>query len=370
MFGLVKWVFLPVEGVTTSIDTGGSARISGSILINEEPAANRELILTYPGESSGAFRYVSMTDGFGEFVIHGIPPGIYALRLRRTGQRNSLIHLKTFVCGVDDVELGRIAMEWTSLEVTLSGEGKKLGPWRVSLHEGLTLSSRAIGDVTEPQEEGDPYLIADVPVGTRRLVAKGAVTVRKTIEVVASDEPLKVNLTVPAGSASVGGAFQSSVSQPFALWNADQTVTAHIRSGLSRYHIDHLPAGRYRIGHTIIGDLVPLVEFTLLEGEQKVLDLNTDTWPTDMGFLTLNVANEEGQILSQAVIWLDSDSGRIDPTWDWGWHLSFCPPVGEYVLMVQCEGYQTYTAAITIEPYRWYSKDAQQQRRVVRLRAR
>ena len=84
----------------------------------------------------------------------------------------------------------------------------------------------------------------------------------------------------------------------------------------------------------------------------------------------MDVASEEGHILSHAVLWLDSDSGRFDARWDWGWHFAFCPPVGEYVLMVQCEGYQTYSEAIIIEPYRWYSKGAERQTRIVRLEAR
>jgi hypothetical protein len=230
-----------------------------------------------------------------------------------------------------------------------------------------------MGDVTPLSSENTTYLIEDVSPGLRQIAvypqAGEGWRYWHPIEVSASVEPTKVTLDIPHGSASVSGTFSSSFSQSLTLWTLDRSITANIYPPGEPYSVEDLPAGRYMIGNVFVGEMCPLVEFDLADGEHRIVDLDTAAWPDEIGFLTVYVVNSRGCLLNHAEAWLEGASGRREPC------LSSTSAVcgfyaykGIHSLIVQCEGYQDHAEPVTIEPYKLHAPGQEKQEIVVRMK--
>lgn len=370
--GTSRRSFIPLEGRVTQLDLGGPRTVSGTIVLDGSPLADTKVILVYPGQSNfSSFHNTAMTNAQGEFCFQGIPKGRYAVYYRKTGRRSQWVCATSSVPCHDNVDLGIIQQRLANIEVILTGEGLKQGPWTVYLQEGAAGFWKArMGEVRALSADKTSYVIEQVLPGTHRVVAsRKGMKIRKSVEVKSSGAPHKVTLQIPSGSGSISGVFSSPVQQSLLLWNAEKTITVHISPPGEPFLVERLPAGRYMIGNYFFAELAPLVEFTLAEGEHRIIDLDTGNWSTEIGNLIVRVISDTGIILSHAETWLEGPTGRVGPSSNDGHAIGFYVPPGDYVLVSQCPGYQSYSKSITIEPYKLHTTESKYQTQIIQLKA-
>lgn len=352
--GVVRRSVIPSDGQTTRVDFGVGPAVMGILMLDGLPVADRRILLGDPERpDSKAFQCFAQTDGNGAFLFNGIPVGRYGI-YRRPNITSRWIKVETVDIGHLPITLGILPKQLHELQVTLLSNGQRnVGDWTVYLREGNGLQGQVIGEVAPPQGLGAPYIIHRVPAGLYQVVARradGLMTIRQPVDVTSERFMHALDFQLLSGTASVGGELEARSEQALVLFNRAQTLRVDITGQDGAYLISSLPAGDYFIGNATLGDMAPLVEFHLTEGQPLRLDLDASNWITaGQGLLSVSVAGQDGLPLPSAIAWLEDNAGQIEPLLRTDSEIVFIAPVGEYSLHVLHPEFKAGQTQVTIE---------------------
>ncbi len=112
--------------------------------------------------------------------------------------------------------------------------------------------------------------------------------------------------------------------------------------------------GKYFIGTdpAFLFEMPALMEFTLREGEDKVINVDTSAEPkSQMGFLVVLVVDEKVAPRNDVHAWLEGPQGAVEPLeWSVSGHCFAAAP-GTYTLHVEAAGYKPIRTSITLRPF-------------------
>jgi RNA polymerase sigma factor (sigma-70 family) len=355
--GVVSRTVIPKDNETTQLNFGGEGVISGQLLIDGKPLVRNRMLLGDPYDSRclDLVAYV-MTDAEGRFTFLGAPNervGIY-YQLPQSRRVSSPDWAKLAVLHKTEalLDLGTLRVESGEIAVSVN-----IGEWNEAF-EGLDLSLQAgtdawgasVGTVIKPEKPGQAYRITQVPSGVYTLVAKRPdyVQFRQRIQFNATRAVMEVSLDIPSCTASISGTVTSNPMEATQLCSDDHKVTAYlISSPDGSYRLDHLPAGEYSIGGHYTINTAPAAQFSLLEKESKIVDIDTSAWSfVNKGALHTQVVDSEGEPITEVKLWLQRGEQRILPYKETTEGQFFVAEPGDYTLNIECPGHDTISKAV------------------------
>jgi protocatechuate 3,4-dioxygenase beta subunit len=355
--GVVHRAVFPTNGETTELDFGGEPVIRGRLILDSKPVENTRVTLgDQDSAHSRVLRCYATTDSHGRFSFMGVPIGRYELYYQVPNKRNSWANLTTVDVGDEDADMGVISLETGQIAVSLSSADPnvQLDDLRVYLQQGFDFWGRGVGDVSKPSQQGDPYIITNVPSGkyTVAVYRPDGVKIIKRVEFDAASGEHEISLQVPAGTATVNGKLISNSDQPLLLWRSDSEIIGHISrpSNDSAYRVENLPAGDYSIGNYFIGSAASLLDFSLSDGENKTIDIDTSSWAElNKASLHAQVMGTNGVPIIGAQVWLERGGEEIVPLTATGHSHFFIADAGEYILHAFYPGHKESASKVRLE---------------------
>jgi hypothetical protein len=354
--GVVCRVLVPASGKVLRIDFGGRPIVSGRIIINGVPLANRRIVLA-PTESpnSDFFRCYAMTGPDGEFVFGGVPNGKWQIYCEDTETRGEWSKIITVEVAGRDVNLDVVSAKFSTIQVQVEYElgTRKWDITYANLQEGDKPWGIPVKKLTLPKKETDPYIVTNVPAGKYYLflMRQDYVAFRQSIEVNETD----VNMTVrmPKGTSGIHGQLTGKSLAGQTIWTRDKSIVGYIMPCTSlNFKLDNLPAGHYYVGGNMLIDSEALLEFDLADGETKDLDIVVPDAPKNQRSpLLILVLDENGVPLVGAEARLLSGVSAIEPIVDSSQGIYFMTEQGTYTLQVSFPGYKTATQQVSIEKF-------------------
>jgi len=354
--GVVGRTVAPVNGKTLKLDLGGAPTVSGQLIIEGMPLGNTKLrlfdsLVQPPGR---LFHSNAMTDTAGRFRFMGAPPGQYTIYYEHPERRHEWATIETIEVGRSDLDLGVIPSRVATVSISVTTESQETRSDSLDIHlEEEAKSWAKVGTVTKPERPGDPYTVTHVPPGTYSAVATLSkfVYFRETVHVNAKDEEYGVALRIPEGTASVFGKYSLDSENPLGLWSADKRVSAYIwRHENDTYEIERLPPGKYVVGYSFIGSSLPLIRFTLAEGERKNVNIDSSvTSAIAKAFFKVQIIGDGGLPLPEADVRLTGKSGDVSPLLNSSAGQLFVTEPGEYVLHAVRPGYRERTRRVYLK---------------------
>jgi hypothetical protein len=352
--GVICRVFVPTLGRVSRIDLGGRPIVSGRIIVNGIPMANRRIVLASPiSPKTDIFRCYAMTGPDGKFTFRGVPNGEWQIYCEDTETRGNWIRItKAEVVGQDvnldvvSVRLSTIyarvkyepgAQKWDIKYAHLQAGDK---PWGVLEKKVIPLT-----------KETDPYIITNLPAGKYylTLMRQDYVSFRQSIEV--NEMDVNVAVRIPKCTSGIRGRLADKFKAGQTIWTRDKSIVGYIKPDADfNFKLDNLPAGHYYVGGNMLIDSAALLGFDLAEGEQKVLDVNIpDDYKNKRNPLYVMAIDENGVPLLGAKARLSGSEGTIEPVIDSSQGIYFTVKQGSYTLQVDCPGYKTRTQQVSVE---------------------
>jgi hypothetical protein len=366
--GVVSAAVLPKDGKTTRLDFGGTWRTTGRLLEYGKPRGNVKVSVR--GNSPGlatAFNAYAMTDFDGRFTFWGIPSGRRSVCWSISGMHGSQqwveVGLFGFESGVDS-HLGEFEVSLSEVSVRVIAEDPNERFDRLTLrlqrYNEKEFWAPGAGQLLPRRKVDSPYVFSRLKPGTYEIVArrKDRPTIRKVFHLDREQRSERIDLWIPAGSASVSGRIiaddPEQLESQLRLRSIDQSITAAFAPKADRsYKIDNLPAGDYIIGAATVAlsRQSNLAEFGLDSGEHKTIDVKIGNAANlDGGYLVVLPVTEAGLPLAGADVWLESEGDVIHPHSDTDTGKSFRGGPGECVLNVQFPGYRAIRRKVGMKP--------------------
>jgi len=371
--GVVCRALVPANGRVSRIDLGGWPIVSGRIIINGIPLANRRIVLSSAESlNSDVFRCYAMMGPDGKFVFGGVPSGKWAIYYEDPEKRSDWIKATVVNVMGQDVDMGTISVRLPTIRISVGYE-EGASKWDISrtyLQEGNEFWGRQIAQLSEPADENEPYIIKNVPPGEYYLVLmrRDYLMLRHPVKVTKAE--MSITVRIPKCTAGIKGLISGKIIMGQTIWTQDKSIVASlIPDEKGGFKLDNLPAKHYYVGGNMLIDSAALLEFELADGEQKVLDVNIPDNPLkkQTGALQVIVLDENGSLIPGVEVHLLGGEGMIEPITNSGGRIYFMAEQGAYTLQVNFPGYKAITQQVSIE--RFDQKNIQALRRpfLVRL---
>jgi hypothetical protein len=292
--GVTQQMIRTRSGQSHTLDFGGQAKTTGRLLVNGRPLSGAIVWLSGVIPETGPLRASVVSDAKGEFVFRGLPAGQRTLFYRLLDQKREWVADTIRIGPVDipaeGVNLGDV--ESTAAKVVIRSQPANAP----GLAEAEFLLERynerytASGDGGWPRpSQADRAIFEHVPVGKYELTCRrpNQLQVHKVVEVTAAPAVQVIDLNLPLGTASLHGTcegLKGENGEPgryavCRLWSKDRQLMAHLVPKISRYEINNIPPGVYVLTRTNRRSADELVEVSLAENENKVLDLTPEIIP-------------------------------------------------------------------------------------------
>jgi protocatechuate 3,4-dioxygenase beta subunit len=369
--GVVCRVLAPANGRVLRIDLGGRPIVSGRIIINGVPLANRRISLSSAeSPNSDVFCCYAMTGPDGKFTFGGVPNGKWKIYCEDAEKRGEWIKITAVEATGQNVDLGVVSVTLSTVRVSIEYE-KESPKWDTkyaTLQEGDKPWDRPIAQLTVPADEKDPYIVKNVLPGEYYLVLTRQDYAALRCPIKISENDANVIIRMPYCSSGISGRLTGGHKAAMTLWTKNKSTIAPLRPDPNfNYKLDNLPAGHYYVGGNMLIDSEELFEFDLADGEQKVLDVNVPDSPKNQSSpLLVMVLDENGSPLLGAEVRLLGGKGVIEPIVDSSQGIYFMTEQGVYTLQVNFPGYKAATQQVSIE--RFDPKNIQALRKPVLVR--
>jgi len=352
--GVVRRVVVPQDGETIRLDFGSMPLVSGAAIVDGLPLANTRLLLG-PTDSPhfGAFRCFARTDEHGAFVFTGAVRGTHAIYYERPDKRNDWLKIATVTVADADVDLGTVPRNASRLMVTI--HVPEADPaWQIEeafISDNDRPGAAKFRTAETPTSASGPWLIDNVGPGAYVLtvVRRDGVRWQTKIEIKADQDPWQISVTPPRSSASISGHIRGEANW-LALWREGKDIWGLVlaREG-AQFSVADLPAGKYFVGTdpAFLYGMPALTEFTLNEGEDKVIDVDVKVQlERRMGCLIVLVVDEKAMPRDDAHVSLE---GTVEPLESTLSGYVFAAAPGDHVLHVEAPGYKPVRKDITLK---------------------
>jgi hypothetical protein len=352
--GVTDQTIVPANGKISRIDLGGQPNVTGQIMVDGRPLPNRKIELS---SLLKTFRCNTMTEDDGTFAFGGIPCGKWTIYYDNSEKSNNWypnwIPVEEFELSGPNINLGIIPTKgFSTVSISIEHDKETTG-WNIikaHLTNYDTLWSKRTIGIDLPTDENKPYEVKHVLPGEYHLylVRKDYSLLKYPIKV--SEGSTTTSIHLPKCTAGISGRITGKYPAGQTIRSKDKTFECSLvpdKNG--NYNLENLPAGHYIVGSYLPTVNTPLLEFELMEDEQKVIDIDIPQTPqSSKGMLHLMVLDENGAVLPGAKAWLEGGTGTVEPSEEIVGFFFLAEPQ-KYMLQVKFTGYKEFTKQVQIE---------------------
>ncbi len=364
--GVVCTAVLPKNGKAARLDFGGQWYATGRLLQDGKPMSNVRILLQ--GNTAGyetTFTAYALTNDEGVFTFWGIPSGLRFIYWSVPGMRSwgqwVEIGRFEFESGVD-LNLGdfEVSLSEVSVKIVPENPTEQLDQLDVFIqrYNEKRFWGTRVGQMLPREDVNEPYTFSKLSPGTYEIIAtrQNYPTIRKIFEIEWGQKTQRIDLQIPAGSASLSGKIvphYPKKPQSLLLRSADQTITMDIRPAADgSYKIGNLPFGDYIIGKTAVAltRQSTLKEVSLGASEHKNLNIEIpDIGKNYDGYLVVLVVTEDGLPLAGTDVWLQRVDETVFPHFEGDKSKSLKGEPGEWILHARYPGYKSVRRKVTMK---------------------
>lgn len=365
--GVVRTAILPRNSETTHLDFGGKWYARGRVLHESQPLGHIKVMLS--GNKVGretAFTAYAQTDSEGRFTFWGIPAGRRYMYWSMPGINGweQWVEMGWFEFeSENDWDMGDFNFDLVEVSIHIDGEhlDESFSQMEVYLqrYDEKRFWGNKVGQLLPRVDPNDPYVFSHLTPGMYEAIVQRSdyPTIRRLVEIEPGQTNHKVDVWIPNGFASLSGKIlvndREKIQRAFRLRSIDQEVTLAFRpDNDGSYRIDYLPAGDYIIGKASVAlsRYSNLKEFSLTEGENKILDVEIDANNNGReGYLVVMVVTEDGLPLAGTEVWLERYGEMVYPHFDSDKSKSFAGDAGNYTLYAQYPGYKMIQQTVQVK---------------------
>jgi hypothetical protein len=365
--GIARYAIVPRNGQTSTLEMGSGPVITGRLVIDGQPCANRTVQIGGESPHFNVFQVFAVTDKDGAFKFRGTPRGRRTLYFGTTNQRVEWIPVKTFEATEADMDLGTVSPELGEVSVVVKGEAGAEPPAGVMFTLSKEKPGHLEGEYMNLQAirspgPGKPAAFEHIAPGAYIVTTykEGHPNVQARVELKPGQKTAAIELVFPVGTAILEGKTATDVKYnrrvgPM-LWNrARGVVVQPYGREEGRYRAERLPAGKYELVNNFDLNEPPFAEITLQDGETKSLNIDAKLLRLDpnstaeLGYLQLILVTAKGIPLPGGEVYLTRPGGRVTPERDSDLSLHFIAAAGEYTLHASYPGVGTATRPVKLQ---------------------
>ena len=353
--GVTRRTILPENGRVSRLDFGGVPVVSGQLIVDGAPLANRKLLLgSASNPTFGHFKCYDRTDADGEFKFGGIPVGKFAIYYEQADKRGKWIKVMIVDIKTENIDLGVVPDEMAKVIVTIENADAESNMQisMVMIQEGTGPWGQPIGVAKAPVSGGESYVIDSVPAGkhTLSITRNDFVIIREEIEIEKGAIEAEILFMMPISTASISGNITGN-SRAVSFWSSDEKLTGMVIAGDdSSFKVENLPAGKYFAGFNMPSMKKVIAEFELSEGQEKIIELDTSALQTsNLSILHVQIVDDNGIPFNSAEVWLAGDGEEIEPYMNSDSGIIFAAAEGDYNLHVVHPDYKDVSMEVKLE---------------------
>ncbi|HEV3298638.1 MAG TPA: carboxypeptidase-like regulatory domain-containing protein [Planctomycetaceae bacterium] len=356
--GVVRQAVVPSAGKTVRVDFGGIKKVTGCLLVNGAPVANTKVLLSGDNPHFGSMKAYAVTDGEGNFVFRGVPPGERFLYYTIGAElRQKWVRVKPLRIETSNDPFGTIDL----VTATLTVHCPPIDPATRSANVSLSHFNPvwfALGEWidSEPRrDKNDPFVFRLVPIGKYALSGNrtGQLGIRQVIEITGPGEK-SISIDWPKGTAALRGKAPAGLTDGrgyMQLRSKDGQWAGSIEiKPNGSFEMAGLPAGEYFLTQQAVIDADAMATFSLAEGEMKTISLTEEAFkqPSN-GFLMVKAHTPEGLPLPGCQVTLTGAKGDVLNRTSQSDQVSFSTAPGPYRLAVSYPGFAPVTKQIDVK---------------------
>ncbi len=373
VMGVICRMIVPANGKVSRLDFGGQPNVTGQIVIDGVPIANRRITLSATdGQHSSIFRCYAMTEPDGRFIFGGMPKGKWQIYYEDIEKRGNWIKIADFELMESSIDLGLIPKGISTVHITIESEQENF-KWdiiKAYLQEEDKPWSQKTVEIEIPTDENEPYTAKYVLPGEHYLVLIRQDYTNLRQRIVVNENDVNVIVRIPKCSAGISGHMIGDKIFGLNIWKKDRSLVGYIKPDENgNYKLDNIPAGEYWVGGNMLIDSAALNDFQLEDGEQKVFDLNLSNFlaPNEnIGTVHVVILDDNGIPITAAEIWLEGKGDVIEPIVNLGQGFYFMAKPGIYTLHARFADYKEITQQVTVE--RFNEKNVRSARKPILIR--
>jgi hypothetical protein len=353
--GVTRRGVYPQEGLTVTLDFGGTPTVKGRIMLHGQVLAHERVLLCDASEpKSSIFQCYDITDSDGSFTFSGVPIGTYAVYYQVPNEWGQWMKVKTIETTGVSLDTGVIPEPPASVTLTVTTAASVTpASWNVYLRELQGAGTQAVGEVKTLSQPQETLVFDDVLPGRYEVVAQREDRARKIVKSVAittQQYDVAATMAIPSGTAVVSGIWIGEPGSSVVLFSQDRSLVHVLDTRSEFYLVDQLPAGDYFIGHLYLADQAPYTSFHVDEGQVKIVDIDMSRWPSNgKGLLGVQVTDRNGLPLTLADVWLEAPDGLIQPVIITNQEQVFIAPAGVYLLHATHNGFKSEDREVVIQ---------------------
>jgi hypothetical protein len=357
--GVVRQAVLPANGKTRTVDFGGASKVSGRLVLNGKPLANKKIVIAGEDPNFGVMKAFTKTDNDGSFVFLGVPFGDRYLYYSDGNGIFDWHRVRELRIDTSSRNFGRIDHRVGSLTVSLPKIKSQPGaPVWVVLEYAAPgpFNGHNAGYPASRRGKDGAFVFENIAAGKYDLTAMlgAGRRMRKVIETTPDKLNANISIDLPSGQASIRGAIdpaqRAAVAHGWIELRAkdDALVTRAQIEDDGKFAATGLPAGEYSLSlvRSVANNSVsdPLGHVALQAGEAKTFSVPKERVQppeVNLGALYVTVFTPDGIPLPGCELRLTGPAGRVQPKGINGdGRVVFNGPVGNYELAVDYLGFK------------------------------
>jgi beta-lactamase regulating signal transducer with metallopeptidase domain/protocatechuate 3,4-dioxygenase beta subunit len=372
--GVVRQTVLPPAGRPATVDFGGPAKVTGRLLINGSPAANRKVLLSGENPNFAIMKVYALTDQDGRFLFRGIAPGERYLYAAGPGGPNDWIRIRPLLLDASNKDFGTI--DHVTVTLTVRWQGPKDAAnddANVTLryYDPVWFGLELAGLAAPRPGMNEPFVFRNLPVGKYALTTfqRGKLGVRQVVEITGAQHEQSIMLPSPLGTAAVRGTIDVALCGPGGCNSIQLRSSDNRLQGIldvkpdGKFEFAGLPAGDYFLTQQAIVNADALAVFTVADGETKSISVAGKLlgWrQLPRGFLQIRPYTVDGLPLPGCHVTLTGPKGEIDRNGSQNGQVTFISNPGVYQLAVTYPGFKSVARQVEMKSTqdgRWSARD-------------
>jgi len=356
--GVVSQMVFPKSGKIARVDFGGVKKVTGRLLVNGKPLADTKVMLSGEQPFPETVRAFAMTDGEGNFVFRGIPPGERFLYYPIIAQRSQRwVRVKSLQIVTSNDAFGTIEVVTATLTVHCPGadpKNREINVW-LQEYDPVRFSRGYAINPDIRHSENDPFVFRDVPNGKYALSLnrREKLGLRQVIDMTGTQDK-SVTLAVPKGTASLRGTVKLLASEPriyLQVRSKDNRLVGgtQVKSD-GTFEIDELPAGDYILTQGFGVQADALASFSVAEGEHKSISLSEPRSSFAKGLFAVRPYTADGLPIPGCQVTLTGPKGEVAELARQPDFVSFSADPGPYRLSVTYPGFAPVNQQVDVKP--------------------